>query len=63
MRDFPGGPVVRTVCSLLKVQVKSLVGELRLCKPCGTTRKKQNKTKTKTVNEREATQRWGTWKS
>ena len=29
LREFPGGPVVRTPLSLLRAQVASLVGELR----------------------------------
>ena len=35
-REFPGGPVVRIHCSLLKVQVQSVVGELKSHKVCGT---------------------------
>ena len=29
--DFPGGPVVNTLCSTAGAWVRSLVGELRCC--------------------------------
>ena len=41
VRDFPGGPVVKTLPSMQGVQIQSLVGELRSYMPWG------QKTKTK----------------
>ena len=38
-RDFPDGPVVGTLLSLLRVWVQSLVGELRSHELCGMTNK------------------------
>ena len=38
--DFPGSPVVRTLLSLLKAWVRSLVGELRSHKPRGMAKRK-----------------------
>ena len=43
--DFPGSLVVKTVLSMLGVQVRSLVGEQRFRMPCGVA--PQNKTKAK----------------
>ena len=40
--DFPGGPVVGTLCFYWGVQLPSLVGELGFCMPHDTI--KQNKT-------------------
>ena len=40
-KEFPGGPVVRTLLSLPRAWVRSLLGELRSCKPCGTAKKKK----------------------
>ena len=37
--DFPGGPVVKT--PLQRVQVQSLIGELRSCMLCGVAKKKK----------------------
>ena len=34
MREFPGGPVVRTWCFYSMACAPSLVGELRFCKSC-----------------------------
>ena len=39
-RDFPGGPVIRTLLSLLRALVHSLVGELRSYEPKGGQNKK-----------------------
>ena len=42
--DFPDGPVVKTLRSLLQgAQVRSPVEELRSCKPCSATKKKKKK--------------------
>ena len=39
-KEFPGGPVVRTLLSLPGVWVQSRVRELRSHKPLGTTKRK-----------------------
>lgn len=38
---FPGGALVKTALSLPRVQVQSLIGELRSHKPPGAIRKKK----------------------
>ena len=43
--EFPGGSVVRTRCFHCWVQVQSLVGELRSCKPRSAARKKKKERK------------------
>lgn len=43
LREVPGGPVVRTVLSLPRAWVQSLVGEIRWHKTCGAVkRNKEN---------------------
>ena len=42
-RDFPSGPVVKTVFSLQGLLGQSLVGELRSCILCGAVKKKKKK--------------------
>ena len=49
LRNFPGSSVVSIVLSLLRVQVQSLVGELRSHKPHSVAKKK----KRESVPERE----------
>ena len=44
--DFTGGPVVRTSPSKARVQVQSLVGELRSHMPQGQKKKKKHKIET-----------------
>ena len=46
-RNFPGSPVVRTLLSLPRAQVHSLVGKLRFHKPCGMAKKLKKKKKKK----------------
>jgi len=48
--DFPGSPVVKTVLSMMGVQVRSLVGEQRFRMPRGVA--PQNKTKAKTKKKK-----------
>ena len=43
-RDFPGDPVVKTLCPLQGARVQSLVGELGSCMLCDAAKKK-NKNK------------------
>ena len=46
-RESPGGPVVKTLLSLLRVQIQSLVGELISHEPCGSASQSTEKTETK----------------
>ena len=39
--DFPGGPVVKTLLSMQRTWVQSLVGELRSHMQCGAAKKKK----------------------
>ena len=41
--EFAGGPVVRTLLSLLRARVQSLVGELRSHNPHGVAKKYKHK--------------------
>ena len=41
-RDFPGSPVVKAL-PMQRVQVQSLVRELRFCTLCGAVKKKKKK--------------------
>ena len=50
-QEFPGGPMVRTVLSVPRARVRSLVRELRSHKPCGTA--KHTHTHTHTHEEQE----------
>ena len=38
-QEFPGGPVLRIPCFHCQARVRSLAGELRSHKPCGTAKK------------------------
>ena len=51
-REFPCGPVVRTLLSLQRVQVLSLVWELRSCKP-GSSAKINNNNNNKVAQAKE----------
>ena len=50
--EFPGGALVKTALSLPRVQVQSLIRELRSHKPHGAIRKKKKRNKKK-VEEKE----------
>ena len=42
VKKFPGGPVLRTLLSLLSTQIQSLVGELKSHKPHNVAKKKKS---------------------
>ena len=49
--DFPGGPMVKTLLSMQRTWVQSLVGELRSHMQCGAAKKKKKKNAYLTVQK------------